>query len=347
MKILLYFEGESVIGKSGIGRALSHQKRALASMGIDFTLDPKATDYDILHINTYGAKSLRLVKKAKRLGKKVVFHAHSTEEDFRNSFVGSNQLAPLFKKWLVMMYQHADHLITPTFYSKKLLQEYGLTQPIAAISNGIDLKKYYPDEKKEAAFRKHFNLSETQKVVICVGLFFERKGIIDFVEIARKMPEYTFIWFGDVPMISIPANIRKIVKKDHPDNVVFPGYISGDLIEGAYSGADLFFFPSYEETEGIVVLEALASQQQVLLRDIPVYEGWLEDRKNCYMGKNNQDFEELIPQLVGHRLPNLSMAGFKTAQEKSITQIGQELKAVYQAVLELPYNHQVYEKVTK
>ena len=33
-----------------------------------------------------------------------------------------------------------------------------------------------------------------------------------------------------------------------------------------------FLFPSREETEGIVVLEALASQQQVLVRDIPVYQ---------------------------------------------------------------------------
>jgi hypothetical protein len=32
------------------------------------------------------------------------------------------------------------------------------------------------------------------------------------------------------------------------------------------------------------------------------------------------------------------MAGFRTAQEKSITQIGEELKSVYQAVLELPYD---------
>ncbi len=41
MKILLYFEGQNVIGKSGIGRALSHQKRALSSIGIDYTLDLK------------------------------------------------------------------------------------------------------------------------------------------------------------------------------------------------------------------------------------------------------------------------------------------------------------------
>ena len=67
-------------------------------------------------------------------------------------------------------------------------------------------------------------------MIICVGLFFARKGIIDFVEIAKKLPEYTFIWFGHVPMYSIPKNIRQIVKEEHPDNVIFPGYIRGEII---------------------------------------------------------------------------------------------------------------------
>lgn len=345
MKILLYFEGQNVIGKSGIGRAEVHQKRALQSIGIDFTTNPKVEDYDILHVNTYGPKSYQLVKKAKKNGKKIIYHAHSTEEDFRNSFVGSNQMAPLFKKWLVSLYQESDFIITPTAYSRELLKNYGLKQPIAAISNGIDLRKYYPDERKRTLFRDHFKLTASDKVIICVGLFFERKGIIDFVEIAKNMPDYTFIWFGHVPMASIPHKIRKIVKKDHPENVIFPGYINGDIIEGAYSAADLFFFPSYEETEGIVVLEALASQQQILVRDIPVYEGWLKNGYNCYMGHNNQEFQELIRKMTEKKLPNVSLAGFRTAQTKSINEIGKELQTVYQSVLDLPYNHEIYRRI--
>ena len=46
MKILLYFEGESVISKSGIGRAFKHQQRALESAGIEFTTDPWCPDYE-------------------------------------------------------------------------------------------------------------------------------------------------------------------------------------------------------------------------------------------------------------------------------------------------------------
>jgi len=333
LKVLLYFEGEKLLAKSGIGRALAHQQRALTDVGIDYTLDRHAEDYDILHINTYGVNSLHMVNKAKRHGKKVIYHAHSTEEDFRNSFIGSNQLSPLYKKYLINLYARADQLITPTPYSKELLTGYGLTVPIKAISNGIDLAKYQPNAEKEQAFRNYFQIDPDQKVIISVGLFFERKGILDFVEIAKQLPEYTFIWFGHTPMMTIPKKIRDLVNGDHPSNVRFPGYIKGDIIEGAYSGADLFFFPSYEETEGIVVLEALASKQQILVRDIPVYQGWLKDGQNSYMGRNNLEFAAKIKALLNNELPDLTDAGYRTAQEKSIDAIGKELQSVYQEVL--------------
>ena len=86
MKVLLYTEGEKYIGKSGLGKAVKHQMRALEFENIEYTRNPR-DDYDIIHINYYGPKSYRLAKKAHKKGKKVVYHAHSTEEDFRNSFI--------------------------------------------------------------------------------------------------------------------------------------------------------------------------------------------------------------------------------------------------------------------
>lgn len=336
LKVLLYFEGKKLLAKSGIGRSLQHQKLALSSMDINYSLNPKCQDYDILHINTYGFTSYRMIAKARRMGKKVIYHAHSTEEDFRNSFIGSNRLAPLFKRYLMTLYSKADYLITPTDYSKGLLEGYGMGIPITAISNGINLEVYKPDRHKEKAFRTYFNLKTEQKVIISVGLFFKRKGLLDFVEIAKSMPQYTFIWFGHVNLLTIPQNIRKIVKGNHPQNVIFPGYIKGEVIEGAFSGADLFFFPSYEETEGIVILEALASRQKVLVRDIPVYKGWLEAGINCYMASDNKGFQQLIPQIIEERLPNTSENGYQTATTKSIVEIGYELNKVYHKVYSQP-----------
>lgn len=335
MKVLLYFEDAKWLAQSGIGRALEHQKRALTEVGIDYTTDPHCTDYDILHINTYSLNSTRMVKRARKMGKKVIYHAHSTEEDFRNSFIGSNQLAPFVKRRLIRLYSMADMVITPSAYSKKLLEGYGLTLPIFAVSNGVDIEKYQPNPQKEQQFREYFQIKPDEKVVICVGLFFNRKGILDFVEVAKELPEYRFIWFGHTPMWSIPREIRQVVTKNHPKNVLFPGYIKGDIIEGAYSASDLFFFPSYEETEGIVVLEALASQQTILIRDIPVYAG-LTDHLHCYKGQNNQAFKEIIPEILEGHLPDTKQAGYQFVQDKSIESVGQELKQIYELVQQTP-----------
>ena len=103
MKVLLYTEGLKTIGKSGLGKAIEHQKKALEYENISYTLNPK-DDYDILHINTYFPKSYFFAKKAKRMGKKIVYHAHSTEEDYKNGFILSKQTSKLFKKWLIKCY---------------------------------------------------------------------------------------------------------------------------------------------------------------------------------------------------------------------------------------------------
>ena len=213
------------------------------------------------------------------------------------------------------------------------MEGYGIDLPIYAVSNGIDLDRFSYNPEKVKAYYKYFSLNETDKVVLSVGLYFERKGLPDFIEVAKRLPQYKFIWFGYTPLISVPKNIRELVE-DHPVNVIFPGYVKGAIIEGAYAGANAFFFPSYEETEGIVVLEALAASQQVIVRDIGVFDPWLKDRVNCYKGQSVDEFVELIEGVVEKRLPSVSDEGKKTAQERSIASVGQQLKTIYETVLE-------------
>lgn len=69
MKVLLYLEAENYLKKSGIGRAIKHQAKALSLVGQDFTTDPN-DDYDLVHLNTYGLKSWLLMAKAQKAGKR-------------------------------------------------------------------------------------------------------------------------------------------------------------------------------------------------------------------------------------------------------------------------------------
>ena len=127
MKVLLYTEGLKTIGVSGLGKAIEHQKKALSDVGISYTINV-TDDYDILHINTWFFKSYFVAKKAKKRGKKIVYHAHSTEEDYRNGFILANQTSKLIKWWLIKCYSLGDVIVTPTEYSKKLLENYTTIQ---------------------------------------------------------------------------------------------------------------------------------------------------------------------------------------------------------------------------
>ena len=72
MKILLYTENEKLVGKSGLGKAIKHQTKALDLAGVDYTLNEN-DDYYILHINTYFSKVIFYCKKSKKMWKKKLY----------------------------------------------------------------------------------------------------------------------------------------------------------------------------------------------------------------------------------------------------------------------------------
>ena len=332
MKVLLYTEMQKTIGTSGLGKAIQHQMRSLEDNNIPYTLDPK-DDYDIAHINFFALKSYRLAKKCKKKGIKVVYHAHSTKEDFMNSFKFSNLIAPLFKWWICKCYKLGDHIITPTPYSKRLLESYGkFTQPITAITNGIDTKFFVRDEKCGENFRKTYGFTKDDKVIVGIGLYLERKGILDFIELAKRMPEYKFIWFGRPYKGLVPRKINKAVKHA-PSNIQFPGYVEPIMIKSAMSGADLYLFPTHEETEGIPIMEACACKCKALISDIGVFEGWLEDKKNVYKAKTIDEFEDLARKIIEGKLPDLTEEGYKLAQNYDVKVAGEKLVQVYKDTL--------------
>jgi 1,2-diacylglycerol-3-alpha-glucose alpha-1,2-glucosyltransferase len=146
------------------------------------------------------------------------------------------------------------------------------------------------------------------------------------------MPEYRFIWFGHTPLISVPQKVRKAVHTKL-NNLIFPGYVtSGELLE-AYSGADLFVFPTYEETEGITLLEAIASKQKVLVRDLPIFSDWLEDGRHVYKAKTVDEFEHKIRAILKGEAPLLVENAYEAVKERTLDIIGGQLKSIYQHLI--------------
>ena len=335
MKVLLYFENEKAIRKSGIGRALQHQKKALELNGIEYTTNPKDS-YDIAHVNTYYPNSTRLVKKCIKKGIPVVVHGHSTKEDFRNSFKCWRLLQPFVYWMLKRTYSKPDLIITPTPYSKSLIENYNYVKcPVINISNGIDLDRYAKvcvSKEEELEIRNKFNLGNS-KIVMGIGWMFERKGVHDFIEVAKSMPDVKFIWFGQLNKMMNTRTINKAIK-NKPDNVILPGYVEQQYIIKMLHIANIFMFPSYEETEGIVLLEALACKIPVLVRDVGSF-NYLTDSVDVFKGNNNQQFIEKINYILNNDCNNVVENGFNVADDRELSKIGLKLIDAYQYAIKL------------
>ena len=148
---------------------------------------------------------------------------------------------------------------------------------VTTIYNGIDIEDFKPDENKRKIFREKYNIGKNELVVLTVAQRTPRKGIYDFLNIAKKFPELRFLWVGGFPYGIFSQDyfkIKKLIEKKS-ENCIFPGFIKD--IKEAYSAADVFFMPSYAEGHSIVMLEALAMGLPMIARNLEEFREAFED----------------------------------------------------------------------
>lgn len=314
---------------SGIGKAFKHQQRALELNNVPYTFNDKDKDYQILHINSVLPSALMAARRAKKDGKKVIMHAHVTAEDFRNVFFFSNWVSPFLRKWLNFFYSQADAIICPSTYTQKTLKEnYSRlkNKKMFSVSNGIDINRWNPDIESAKKFKMDYNLNGP--VVLAVGFACARKGLIDFIKTAKLLPSVNFVWVGELKKMFITREMSSQIK-NKPKNFLLPGYVP-DIV-GAYSSADVFLFPSYEENEGIVVLEAAAMCRPIVVRDIPVFRSYMKEGVHCLMANTSEEFAEKINLILKKPMLRIQLSknARKLAEKKSLENIGKKLKEVY------------------
>jgi 1,2-diacylglycerol-3-alpha-glucose alpha-1,2-glucosyltransferase len=114
-----------------------------------------------------------------------------------------------------------------------------------------------------------------------------------------------------------------------PKNVLFTGRVSS--VCQALSAAEVFVFPSYEENQGIAVLEAAACGLPVILRDLPVYSDFV-DGQNCVKFTSIDGFESAIKELMKRKTVAKALGenARKILQTHDVRVLSKRLLQVYQ-----------------
>ncbi len=324
MRVCLFFEHNQFASWSGgIRQAYDNHLRALRAAGLSVTGDPE-DPFDILHLESIGPRSYYLAEKYSGV-RPVVIHGHTTAEDFANSFVMSDSLAPYLGRLLTRFYNKADLVIAPTAYAGRVLEAHGVVRPIEVVSNGVDLARFQSLRRARSLGRGRHLLHGI--VAFAVGLVLLRKGVDLFCEVARRLPELTFIWFGRIHPAVKPETLR--VVEQAPPNVRFPGYVEN--VTEAYAAGDIFFFPSAVENEGIAVLEAAACGRPLVLRNAACFAGRFVDGRNCLMGSDPEEFDAQLRRLFEDADLRTRLGGEarRYAETLSLEQVGGRLREIY------------------
>ncbi|WP_135830104.1 glycosyltransferase family 4 protein [Halorussus halobius] len=334
MKVSHYFEWEKYI-TGGHVQSVDNQRAIMDRHDIAYTTEA-TLDADLLHLNNMGPKSVYYARKARDADVPVLVHTHQTAEDFRESFALSNVISKPMKPYLRYAYSLADHLVCPSEYNRRTIEEYS-DAPKTVISNGFDPAKVegFDDAGLRAEYLDRYELEPP--VVFNVGHVIKRKGLAAFVETARRMPELDFVWFGylnptggELDRLLKSRDTRRLVESA-PDNCQFTGYVED--IRGAYAAGDVFFWPSKNENEGIALLEAMACGKPPVIRDISTYD-WLDDETHCLKADDEAGFVDALDRL---RDPDLrDRLGANAADESEafeLDAVGEDLVALYRRLV--------------
>ncbi len=299
----------------------------------------KNGEVDIIAGSTFDPLTYLQVRKFKSrfsLRAAVIMHAHTTVEDLKGNFLPDKPIFnSLLKLWLRILYGAAHLVITPTYYSKKCLEniQNNMTYPIYPVSNGIRLEEFEAKEGYGPKFRKflneNYNVPLDATIIINVGLSWKKKRVDIFGEIARALPNYYFIWVG--PKSKNP-DIEKALQLK---NVIFTGYYED--IREPYYGADLFLNTSDVENQGIPLIEAAICKLPIVASDLPAYD-WIENNEGCIKAKEVSQFiEGIIKIMADSEFKNKIIDNaYKAAVElHDFNKIGDKIISLYNRALKI------------
>jgi 1,2-diacylglycerol-3-alpha-glucose alpha-1,2-galactosyltransferase len=279
----------------GVGSAYIEQVRLIRD-GTDDIFDIKINDYhkaDIIHCHTVGLINYLRMKKNKGVS---VSYVHFLPDTLDGSIKLPRLLQNIFKKYVIRFYKKADYLVVVNPIFIKDLKRYGIKEErIKYIPNYVDKENFYKKNSKDReSIRKKMNINKYDFVVVGVGQVQTRKGVLDFIEVAKKVPDILFIWCGGFSFGNITDGYKELKKAidSPPANARFLGIVPRNEMNDIYNAADVLFMPSYNELFPMSILEAANVKIPILLRDIDTYKDILFDN---YMKSNTNDsFAELI-----------------------------------------------------
>jgi glycosyltransferase involved in cell wall biosynthesis len=221
-------------------------------------------DFDVVHVHFPFASSI-LVSLSKELREKMVYTAHVGEEGKRFGLDPSAPLAlKLFSPDLYLMKRVRKSVVLNEPLKEKLVKKGIPEEKLEVIPNGVNVEDFNVGEEEVERVRRKYGLEGV--VVMFAGTVTPRKGVLELMRAAELLNrrDVLFLVVGSLDLDKEYA--QKVVEyaKCKGINAKFTGFVPYEDLKALYLACDIFVLPSFEEGQGVVLLEAMASGKPLI-----------------------------------------------------------------------------------
>ena len=301
-----YDEEERVLKVPGIPTGI-YDSRLTAVYPLKAVNKIKSWNLDIIHSQTEFAIGTFARILAYQLDIPLVHTYHTMYEDYIH-YITKGYFDKSSKKiveYLTLFYcdKTATELIVPTKKTYDLFKEkYQVDRNIYIIPTGIELERFYTeniDKKKLASIKRKEKITKDDFIAIFIGRLAQEKNVVFLLDVMKdlvpSLPKLKLLIVGDGPDYDL---YKEIIEKDHlENNVIMTGKVAWEEVPYYYHLSDIFLTASHTETQGLTVIEAMASSVVPICIDDESFKNTIIDGLNGRIFNNEKECKEIITEL--------------------------------------------------
>jgi glycosyltransferase involved in cell wall biosynthesis len=298
-----------------------------------------ASGVDLIHVQTPFAAHYAGVGAARHYRVPVVATYHTHFEEYI-----AHYLPLLPRAWLkaaarrlaASQCRQVDAVIVPSQAMQETLTEYGVSTPRHVLPTGIPLAQFGQGDR--AQFRAAHGIGSERPVALFVGRIAHEKNIGFLIEAMSTAvsirQDLLLVIAGDGP--AVPALRQQVSARGLERQVLFVGYLARPQgLADCYAAADVFAFASRTETQGLVLLEAMAAGLPVYaLAEMGTRDILAAERGARIAANDASAFGIGLAVLLGKRqqLESMAAEGRRYARDWAAPALAQRLAGLYRSL---------------
>lgn len=211
----------------------------------------------------------------------LIFTHHTLFEEYTHVLPLPATAAKRFVIELGTQYANlCDQVFAPSESVAALLRQRGVRAPIAVVPTGVEISRF--SRGHGASFRRTWRLPPDAFVIGHLGRLAPEKNLRFLTSAVlaclRREPRAYFLVVGQGPSEALMR--RRIRAEGLAGRVRFAGVLQGAALADAYHAMDVFAFASKSETQGLVLVEAMAAGVPVVGLDASGVREVIQDGRN-------------------------------------------------------------------